>query len=120
MTAIVAPGPPEHVTDATGDAGVGAGDAARDGSGEGGVGDDTGGDTTWRDAVGDGWWLAAGDSCAAGRGLAPHAITATAAIKTAASRRQVILLTETGLAAVGYGRWCRVGPGGLDPPTSRL
>src|SRR6266550_2673119 len=115
---MVALGPPEQLTDASAAVGVGTGDEAGDGPVAGAVGADDGDDCAWSVAVGEGWWVGAGDSCATGRGLAPHAIRVTAAIRRAASRRQVILWTETGPMPVRYASF-QVGPGGLDPPTSR-
>src|SRR2546421_905957 len=100
---MVALGPPEQVTDASAAVGVGPGDKAGDGSVEGAVGGDDGDDCAWNVAVGDGWWVAAGEVWATGRALAPQAIRVTAAIRRAPSRRQLILLTETGTVPVRYG-----------------
>src|SRR5437773_3768440 len=99
---MVALGPPEQVTDASAAVGVGTGEVAADGSVEGAVGTDVGDDCAWNVAVGDGWWVGAGEVWATGRALAPQAITVTAAIRRAASRRQVILWTETGPMPVRY------------------
>jgi len=115
---MVALGPPEQVTDASAAVVVGPGDKALDGSVEGAFGADDGDDCAWKVAVGDGWWVAAGEVWATGRALAPQAISVTAAIRRAPSRRQLILLTETGTVPVRYGP-CSGRPG-LDPSTGRV